>query len=132
MLSNKKHRTYKTTTNVTLLLDMSGSMRSRRDETIREVNRYLGKLRADSPFYNITVVTFNEGTNTLIYRKPINGVGDLEHEEYRPNGWTCLLDAVGRTLDGYYSDSDERTLFCVITDDKRTIVGNIHFHKLET
>ena len=122
MLSNKPNRRKQnnenTVTNVVLLLDMSGSMDVRRDETIREVNRYLDKLRSDGQRYNITALTFNEYTNELVHRKNIRDVGELEHEEYRPKGWTALLDAVGSTLEyGYNSyDPDERTLFVLITD----------------
>src|SRR5579862_2075527 len=108
MLSNKRQREYSKgrPTEVTLLLDMSGSMNVRRDETIREVNRYLDGLRSDGQRYKITVVTFNEGHNFLLRREAIKDVGQLEHSEYRPNGWTALLDAVGRVLDSYqYSNS---------------------------
>jgi hypothetical protein len=101
-----------------LLLDASGSMNVRRDETIREVNHYLYKLRNDGLKYRLTVRTFNEGTNTLILDKDIKDVGLLEHEEYRPNGWTRLLDAVGDTLEAapYHGLYASRTLFVVVTD----------------
>lgn len=119
MLSNKRskeRRSNYTVTNVVLLLDMSGSMQVRRDETIREVNRYLDRLRSDGQRYYVTVTTFNEYTNNLIWRKDIKDVGELEHAEYHPNGWTRLLDAVGNTLSNYHSGSHERTLFVVVTD----------------
>lgn len=119
MLSNKpkEHRYKIRTTGVTLLLDCSGSMQPRRDETIREVNRYLDNLKSDGQRYKVTVITFNEHTETLIYRKDIRDVGELEHSEYHPNGWTRLLDAVGQVLSGHGSSyPEERQLFCVITD----------------
>jgi Mg-chelatase subunit ChlD len=122
MLSNKhrpRNHYRNTTTGVTLLLDMSGSMSSRRDETILEVNRYLDKLRSDvfnGPHrYKVTVVTFNEDIDILISNQNIHDVGDLEHSEYRPQGWTRLLDAVGQTLRSYCSTGD-RQLFVVVTD----------------
>lgn len=102
-------------TGVTLLLDMSGSMNVRRDETIREVNRYLDKLRSDGQRYKLTVVTFNESINNLLVRKDIRDVGELEYSEYRPDGWTRLLDAVGQTLQNYTYE-DDRNLFVVVTD----------------
>jgi len=90
-------------------------MGPRRDETIREVNRYLDNLRSDGQRYRVTVVTFNEGTEHLIVRKDIRDVGQLEHSEYRPNGWTRLLDAVGTTLHSNNFPED-RNLYVVITD----------------
>lgn len=121
MLSNNRQRRAlkngNAPTNVILLLDMSGSMGVRRDETIREVNRYLDKLREDGQRYIVTTATFNEYTNKLITRMPIREVGQLEHAEYHPNGWTRLLDAVGQTLQDYWiNDNDEKTLFVVVTD----------------
>lgn len=116
MLSNKRRREYpKGPTEVMLLLDMSGSMQSRRAETIREVNNYLQGLRSDGQRYKITVVTFNEGHNFLISREAIKDVGQLEHSEYRPQGWTALLDAVGHVLESQQYRNGRR-LFVVITD----------------
>jgi Mg-chelatase subunit ChlD len=119
MLDNKRRRQYPIggLTNVTLLLDASGSMDVRRDETIREVNNYLDKLREDGQRYKITVAVFNERTDFLISRKDIRDVGQLEHSEYRPEGWTRLLDSVGLLLESFrYSDSHYRNLVVVITD----------------
>ena len=125
MLSNNKYNEWplgrkrrKVTTGVTLLLDMSGSMSSRRDETIWEVNRYLDNLKRDGTFgqrYRVSVVTFNDDIDILISNQDIRDVGDLEHSEYRPQGWTRLLDAVGQTLRSYRASGD-RQLFVVVTD----------------
>jgi von Willebrand factor type A domain len=118
MLSNRRERPTgrrNTTTGVTLLIDASGSMQSRRDETIRQVNRYLDDLRADGQRYRLTVITFNEQSNSLIVRKDIRDVGELERSEYRPDGWTRLLDAVGSALNNYVYNED-RNLFVTITD----------------
>lgn len=112
---NRERRNKPSTTDVTLLLDMSGSMQIRREETIREVNRYLDQLKSDGQKYRLTVKTFNEGVDTLLNGRNIQDVGDLEHSEYRPNGWTALLDAVGDTLNRAYRYGD-RVLFVVITD----------------
>lgn len=107
-------------TDVILLLDASGSMNPRRDETIREVNRYLDSLRSDGGRYYVTVKTFNTNVDTLISHENIKDVGDLEHSEYRPEGWTALLDAVGEALTDprwHYADWErKRTLFVVVTD----------------
>lgn len=125
MLSNKiRTRDYRRKlrkngpTEVVLLLDASGSMACRRDETIREVNRYLDNLRKDGGRYRLTVKTFNTSVQTLVRDKDIRACGDLEHSEYRPDGWTALLDAVGETLDsyGYRARDGNRVLFVVVTD----------------
>lgn len=119
MLDNRRRREKPlgNLTNVTLLLDASGSMNVRRDETIREVNNYLDRLREDGQRYRITVATFNEHTNFLITRRDIRDVGPLEHSEYRPEGWTRLLDAVGLLLESFgYGDRHYRNLVVVLTD----------------
>jgi Mg-chelatase subunit ChlD len=118
MLSNKRHRERPRSgpTGVTLVLDMSGSMTIRRDETIREVNRYIDKLKSDGQRYKLTVVTFNDNINKLITREDIQDVGELEHSEYRPDGWTRLLDAVGATLESGSFYKFDRNLFVVVTD----------------
>jgi Mg-chelatase subunit ChlD len=119
MLNNKYHekdqRHRSGPTGVTLLIDASGSMSSRRYETIRQVNRYLDDLRADGQRYKLTVITFNEYSNALIVRRDIRDVGQLERSEYRPDGWTRLLDAVGSALSNYVYQ-DDRNLFVVVTD----------------
>lgn len=115
--SKRPRREHKNrTTDVILLLDASGSMAVRRDETIREVNRYLDQLRSDGLKYRVTIKTFNEQVDSLIYGKNIQEVGELEHSEYRPSGWTRLLDAVGRTLSDLDYRNGTRTLFVTITD----------------
>lgn len=129
MLDKQKqrpHRSYKNrTTDVILLLDASGSMQPRCEETIREVNRYLDQLRNDGLKYRVTVKTFNTEVQTLVRDKDIRDVGDLERSEYRPDGWTALLDAVGETLSNglyplrdYYGQhvNGDRVFFVVITD----------------
>jgi Mg-chelatase subunit ChlD len=127
MLSQKYPRETRSrrnqTTGVTLLLDMSGSMMPRRDETIREVNRYLDQLKRDGQRYRVTVLTFNEHVDELLVRADIKNVGQLERSEYQPNGWTRLLDAVGETLDSFQYPY-ERHLFAVITDGEENSSRN--------
>lgn len=89
-------------------------MEPRRDETIREVNRYLDNLKGDGRKYYVSVKTFNEGVDTLISNKNIREVGELERSEYRPSGWTRLLDAVGATLENIWTS--DQTLVAVVTD----------------
>lgn len=137
MLSNKskphRHHRHSGPAEITLLLDASGSMHERRSETIREVNRYLDSLRQDGNRYKLTVKTFNTYVDTLVHNKDIRDCGQLEHDEYRCDGWTALLDAVGGTLDsiGYGLDPyNRRTLFVVVTDGEENRSRNYGLHQV--
>jgi len=117
-------------TDVCLVVDMSGSMSPRRFETIREINRYLDSLRRDGNRYRVSLTTFNERANTIVTRKPIQDVGEMEESEYRPYGWTRLLDAVGRLLDSYQYWRENKVLFVVITDGEENDSREYTFTKV--
>lgn len=121
MLNNNKYNEWplgrkrrRKDTGVLLIIDESGSMSPRREETIREFNRYLDKLRGDGLPYFLTVTTFDTNTHTLLRDMPIREVGNLERSEYDPEGWTALHDAVVETLRSVRSRSNN---ICVVITD---------------
>lgn len=101
-------------TGVLLVLDASGSMADKRDETIWEFNKYINKLKEDGNNYFLTVTTFNNKVKRLINDKAIKNVGDLERSEYDPEGWTALNDAICETLD---KAMDYTHNICVVITD---------------
>lgn len=91
------------TDDVTLLsviIDMSSSMGSVRDDVIDAFNQMARALNDSKAADSIIVSawTFDDSTNLLFGYTPIDQVKDLTRREYTPRGATALYDAV---LDGF-------------------------------
>jgi uncharacterized protein YegL len=88
-------------TQITLVLDRSGSMSSLRDATISGFNEFIEGQKAVPGEANITLIQFDtENPYEVIFDgKPIREVSKLTAEMYVPRGGTPLHDALGRTID---------------------------------
>lgn len=103
------------TVNVVVILDKSGSMLNRRDETIASLNAYFKDLAAkDEADYRVFLSTFDTHVQYVFIDKAIREV-ELSHNNYAPEGWTALLDAVGVTVSGV-RDNGHKTLCIIYTD----------------
>lgn len=81
------------------ILDRSGSMTIRRDDTIGGFNRFIEDQRKIGIDARVTLVTFAD-ERTIVYNgREIFNVRPLDHFTYAPGGGTALLDAVGYTID---------------------------------
>lgn len=93
--------TAKTTTDITFLLDRSGSMQHIAEAAVEGFNSFLEKQlqEHDETPARISLVLFN----TLYDAKFISVLAPdtprLSIQSYRPNGKTALLDAIGKTVD---------------------------------
>ena len=85
-------------TELVAILDMSGSMYSLTDDTIGGYNALLEEQKKAPGDANLTTVLFDERYILLHDRVDINNVKPLTREEYRPQGMTAMLDAVGKTI----------------------------------
>ena len=85
-------------TDITLILDRSGSMKPRRDEVIRSVNDLLAEQRAVPGKAKISLVQFDHEYDAVYRGVRLGDAPDLTAETYEPRGTTALLDAVGRTI----------------------------------
>ena len=85
-------------TEMVFILDMSGSMYSLTDDTIGGYNTLLNEQKAKEGEANVTTVLFNSTVEIIHDRTDIKTVNDLTTKEYRPNGNTAMLDAVGNTI----------------------------------
>jgi hypothetical protein len=88
----------KNLTDITLILDESGSMSQSRDRIIEGVNSYIGEqqtLPGDALF---SLVTFNDTVTTRFSARNLKDVKPLTLADYVPNGMTALLDALGRVI----------------------------------
>ena len=82
-------------TDITLVVDRSGSMGTIRDDAEGGVNAFIAQQAQESGEARITLVEFNQG-----YDFVCNGVLAADAPKYtlKPAGMTALLDAVGRGI----------------------------------
>jgi hypothetical protein len=80
-----------------IILDRSGSMMSCRDATLRGVNEKLQQIREEAKEQEILLsfYTFSGGVYEHAFNQVPGSLSDLTDAEYRPNGSTAMLDAVG-------------------------------------
>lgn len=86
-------------TDVTIILDRSGSMNSIKEATIKGFNTFLKQHKKETDNTRITLVTFNEHWKTHYEEKQIKKKRYLTPSNYLPNGTTSLYDAVGYSVD---------------------------------
>jgi uncharacterized protein YegL len=110
----------KKTTNVIVVLDMSGSMSSIHEPTMSGYNEYINSLKADKKSdYKVSLTVFDtQSVDKLYIATPIADVPKLTDKEYTPRAGTPLYDAVCGTLSSLQKDSatDEKYLVVIITD----------------
>lgn len=110
---------------INFVLDTSGSMHSRRTQTISAYNEYLAGVKADAKEKNqkvlFSLTQFNTTTDPVHVAEPIEDIPDLNEESYAPGGGTALLDAVGTTVNAVDSKIDEHkwrpAVLCVVLTD---------------
>lgn len=108
---------------IVLVLDRSGSMASMRGAAVHGVNALLRKQCALPGRATATLVQFSERLHLSWANVPV-GEACLFPEDYRTEGGTALLDAVGFTIDRTGDDlaalSEEmrpgKVLFAILTD----------------
>lgn len=108
----------KTVNRVGFLLDETGSMQSRRQETIVAVNNYFDTLRKEKAV--VTFATFDtvQGVNFREVDTPAKDIDDLTAETYVPNAMTPLHDAVGKMIGEMekHAKKKDKVLIVVVTD----------------
>lgn len=112
------------TTEVVFILDRSGSMSGQESDIIGGFNAMLEKQRQSEYSALITTVLFNNSTQTLHDRVPLDQSPSLTASDYCVGGSTALLDAMGETIRHIQSvhkyirleDRPSKTLFVIMTD----------------
>lgn len=93
------HDSYKNgDTDITVILDRSGSMGSVVDTTIEGFNKFLREQQDIPGRATITLVQFDDQYQVDYENRNINSVNYLNKETYVPRGMTALLDAIGKTI----------------------------------
>jgi hypothetical protein len=109
-------------TDITIVLDRSGSMMPIKKDTIGGFNEFIQKQRQVPGACNISLVQFDHEYEALYSGKPVNDAPLLDDTTYVPRGFTALLDAVGRTIQntiqriGLMTEKPAKVLFVVVTD----------------
>lgn len=117
-MSNKNH------TDITIVLDRSGSMSSVAADTIGGFNRFLADQKKAAGTATITLNQFDDQHERVLDAVDIQKAQDLTHQSFVPRGSTALLDAMGRAitdtgkrLDALpEKDRPEKVVFVTITD----------------
>jgi len=91
-------------TDITVVLDRSGSMASIAEKTVEGFDAFLEKQKTVPGDCRLTLVQFDTEYEVVYYDKPIHKVRRLR---LVPRGGTALLDAMGRTI-GNKADSLQR------------------------
>ena len=114
----------KNLTELVFILDRSGSMAGLEQDTIGGFNAMMEKQKREPGDTLVSTVLFDQDTQVIHDRVPLEKLGPLTEEEYYVRGSTALLDAVGGAIrhignvHKYAREEDvpEKTLFVITTD----------------
>ena len=114
----------KNLTELVFILDRSGSMAGLEGDTIGGFNAMIEKQRGEPGEAVISTVLFDNETEVIHDRIPMDRVPRLTEKEYYVRGCTALLDAVGGAIHhignvhkyAREEDRPEKTLFVITTD----------------
>ncbi len=88
----------KNKTDITIILDRSGSMASVKDDTIGGFNNFLSEQQKIEGEAVLSLVQFDDQYETVYLDKDIRSADKLTDATFQPRGMTALFDAVGRTI----------------------------------
>ncbi len=98
-----------------ILLDRSGSMANKQQESVPAVNRYIRELDKDTI---VTVVAFDNQNPFEVVRDHIkvSNFVNIDVDEVYARGMTPLNDAAGQLIDRIFLDAPKRAVLVVQTD----------------
>ena len=114
----------KNLTELVMILDRSGSMGGLESDTIGGYNSMLKKQREAEGEVLVSTVLFDDRSEVLYDRVPLETLPQMTEKEYYVRGCTALLDAVGgavRHIGNVHKyareeDRPEKTIFVITTD----------------
>ena len=111
----------KTHTDITIILDCSGSMDLIKSSTIEGFNTFLRAHQAEGTNVRITLVKFNHEYTLAFEEKKIKKKYFLNEANFVPNGTTALLDAIGSAIKSVDSRIEKHAvkpgvIIAIITD----------------
>lgn len=111
---------------VVFVLDRSGSMCGKEEDTIGGFNSLLAKQKGLPGNVKVSTVLFDDEVEVLHDRLDINIVKNITHKEYFVRGCTAMWDAIGSSIQRVNrlqemedeKDKPQKTLFIITTDGK--------------
>lgn len=103
---------------INILLDRSGSMSGKEEDTIGHYNSFMKDQRELPGKATVSLVLFDEAYDEIYVGKDIKDVPKLDSSTYFVRGSTALLDALGKlvsAVDGL-KDKPDKILFVINTD----------------
>lgn len=114
----------KNKTDITIILDRSGSMDSVKSDTIGGFNSFLNSQQQNETEAALSLVQFDDQYETLYIDKDIRQADKLTDQTFKPRGMTALFDAIGRTINSVgqrlanlnESERPDKVLLVIMTD----------------
>ena len=114
----------KNLTELVMILDRSGSMSGLEADTIGGFNSMIEKQKKEEGEALVSVVIFDDYSEVIYDRVPIEKVEPMTDSQYYVRGCTALLDAVGGAIHHIANvhkyareeDRPEKTIFVITTD----------------
>lgn len=111
-------------TDITIILDRSGSMASIKKDTIGGFNSFVDDQKKDNPTAKLSLVQFDHEYKIDYDGEPIQEIKNLSEKTFQPRGSTALYDAMGKAInaagDRFSSmeeqDRPEKVIFVIMTD----------------
>ena len=130
----------KNLTELVFILDRSGSMAGLEQDTIGGFNAMIEKQRKEPGQALISTVLFDNETQVIHDRLPLDRVPALTEKEYYVRGCTALLDAVGGAIHhignvhkyAREEDRPEKTLFVITTDGMENASRRYTYDKVKS
>lgn len=111
-------------TELVFILDRSGSMTGLESDTVGGFNSMIEKQKKQNGKCFVSTVLFDQETEVLHDRIPLEEIGKMTEKEYYTRGSTALVDALGGAIHHIANihkyarkeDVPEHTLFVITTD----------------
>ena len=129
----------KTLTEIVYILDRSGSMSGLEADTIGGFNSMIEKQKQTGEKAYVSTVLFDDRTEVIHDRVPIEKVDKITNKEYFVRGSTALLDAVGGAIKHIINihkyareeDRPDKTIFVITTDGMENASINYNYEQVK-
>lgn len=114
---------------VYILLDRSGSMESKWDESISSINTYVKKLSDETQIY---MAVFDSTSFDTVRNSSVKNWKKVSKDEFRPRNGTPLYDASVRVMQRMIDDKADRAIFVIITDGEENYSKHHNYQSVKS